>query len=350
VGIRGQHLTETRRAEIKEAIRTAPADTVFTELAERFNVHKTTVYALKRELTNESKPATFPSFVVDGDDEEPIEEIIRRMERNFTRSKAARDQKRWFRVEVPDDKPVGILFFGDPHLDDNGCNWPVLKRHVQLCKETPGLYGANIGDTTNCWGGKLVRLYANQDTSVRTARRLAEWFLLESEVRWLLWLMGNHEHMGDGGPVLEEMNRRYGTTTIPMLDWKADFILSVGGAEFKVSAAHDFPGNSMWNPVHGVVKAAKFGDQIDVLVCGHKHNWAISQWELAEQGNAPLMVRARGYKHMDEHGTRHGFGDQEEGQAVLVIFDPASKSRAGRVHAFVDVDRGADVLTYLRSR
>lgn len=349
MGIVGRHLNDDTRNEIRAALRADP-DANLNALARTFGCAKNTIYGIKREVANENKPVAFPSFVEEGDDEEPIQDIIGRMERNFARAKTARDKKRWFRVDIPDNKPVGILFYGDPHLDDNGCNWPVLKRHVQLCKETPGLYGANIGDTTNCWGGKLVRLYANQDTSVRTARRLAEWFLLDSGVRWLLWLMGNHEHMGDGAPVLEEMNRRYGTAAIPMLDWQADFILSVGGTEFKISAAHDFKGASMWNPVHGAVKAAKFGDQIDLLVCGHKHEWAVSQWELPEQGNAPLMVRARGYKHLDEYATRHGFGENEEGQAILVIFDPASKSQAGRVQAFVDVERGADVLTYLRSR
>jgi len=292
---------------------------------------------------------TFPDFVRDGDDEEPITDVIDRMARNFTRAKTARDQKRWFRIGLPDDKPVGILFVGDPHLDDNGCNWPVLKRHVELCAETDGLYAVNIGDTTNCWGGRLVRLYANQDTSVKTARRLAEWFMLGSGVRWLLWLLGNHEHMGDGGPLLAEMNKRYGTNAIPLLDWKADFVLGFpGGEEFRISCAHDFPGSSMWNPNHGAVKAASFGDNVDLFVCGHLHNWAVSQWEFGEKGTAPLMVRVRGYKHLDSYATRIGKHEQEEGQSILVVIDPQSPSRAGRVVSFVDVERGVKYLNMLR--
>lgn len=305
--------------------------------------------AIQAQMASETKPVTFPDFVADGDEEEPIDEVIARMERNFTRAKTARDKKKWFRIGMPNDKPVGILFVGDPHVDDDGCNWPLLRHHANLCATTPGLYGVNIGDTTNCWGGRLVRLYANQDASVKTARRLAEWLMLDSGIRWLLWLLGNHEHMGDGGPLLAEMNKRHGTNAIPLLDWQADFILAFpGGAEFKVSCAHDFPGNSMWNPNHGAVKAARFGANIDLLVHGHLHNWAISQWELAEQGSAPLMVRTRGYKHLDPHATRIGAHEQEEGQSILVIFDPAAKSRAGRVQAFVDIDRGAEYLRFLR--
>lgn len=345
----GQHWTPELRSQVELELKTSGDSP--TEVARRLKVNRGTVYKVARELGAEQRNERIelPDFD-ELEEDEPVEEIIDRMSRNFTRAKAARDKKRWFRVGVKESKPIGILAFGDPHLDDNGCNWPVLKRHAELCRTTDGLYGINIGDTTNCWGGRLVRLYANQDTSVKTARRLASWFMLESGIQWILWLLGNHETMGDGGPVLEEMNRRYGTQAMPLLDWAADFVLAFpNGVEIKVSCAHNFPGNSMWNPNHGAVKAARFGDGIDVLIHGHLHNWAISHWELAEQGSAPLMVRVRGYKHHDDHAVHIGAHEQEEGQAILIIFDPNAKSRAGRVQAFVDIERGVEVLNYLRS-
>jgi hypothetical protein len=277
------------------------------------------------------------------------EDIIALQTKRYEARKSSHDAHTWFPVTVNDDKPIGILWFGDPHLDDNGCNWPALKRHTDICRTTPGLYGVNIGDTTNCWGGRLIRKYADQDTSAKTARRLAEWFLLNSGVSWLIWLYGNHEHMGDGSHVLGEMAKRYGTTAIVMHDWEARFVVKFpNGENFKIFAAHDFPGNSMWNPLHGHVKAARFANGIDLCVAGHKHNWGISQWELAEQATAPLMVRCRGYKHMDDFARRIGANEQEEGQAVLTIFNPNASCRAGRIQAFVDVDAGADYLTFLR--
>ena len=285
------------------------------------------------------------------DEDAPIEDIIGLMSKRFETRKASHDAHTWFPVKVKDDTPIGLLWFGDPHLDDNGCNWPALQQHVDICKNTPGLYGVNIGDTTNCWGGRLIRKYADQDTSVKTARRLAEWFLLNSGVNWLVWLYGNHEHMGDGSHVLGEMAKRFGTRKIVMHDWEARFILQFpGGVECKIFAAHDHPGNSMWNPLHGNVKAARFGAGVDLVVNGHKHNWGISQWELADQGTAPLMIRTRGYKHMDDFARRIGHADQEEGQSILTVFNPKASIRAGRVQAFVDVASGADYLTWLRKK
>lgn len=295
-----------------------------------------------------SPPPAFPEFP---EEDVPVEEIIDHMSRRFEKRKASHDAHTWFPIKFKDDRPIGILLMGDPHVDDNGCDWPTLKRHAELCRDTDGLYAVNIGDTTNCWGGRLVRKYADQDTSAKTARRLAEWLLIGSGIRWLVWLYGNHEHMGDGMSVLAEMAKRYGTKKVVMHDWEARFILAFpNGCEIRVNAAHDFPGNSMWNPLHGPVKAAKFGDRVDLLACGHKHNYAVSQWEMPEGGVTPLMIRTRGYKFLDDFARKIGHYDQQEGQSVLVVVDPTAKTKAGRLTAFVDVEEGAAYLAFKRAR
>lgn len=310
--------------------------------------------AVKRGIELEpSKPSIeYPDAIMDpSSGEEPIEEVIERLTRNFERAKKHHDRLRWFPIKVSEQKPIGILCVGDPHLDDNGCNWPVLRQHVEIAKSNKGIYAINIGDTGNDWGGRLIKKYADQDTSVHTARRLVEWFLLDSGMPWLVWLHGNHQHMSDSAALHEQMNRRYGTKRVPMIDWEARFTIQFpNGAEFKVNATHDFPGNSMWNPIHGAVKAARFGNDIDLLVCGHRHNWAISQWEQAEQSNTPLMIRVRGYKHMDDYARRIGKYEQDEGQAILVVLDPNATTKAGRMMAFVDIEKGANYLNTLREQ
>src|SRR5690606_27604500 len=120
--------------------------------------------------------------------------------RNFERAKRSHDAREWFEIKINDPKPIGLLFVGDVHIDDNGCNWPILRRHAEISKNTSGLYAVNIGDSANCWGGRLIKKYADQETSVHTSRRLVEWLLLDSGFRWLVWLMGNHEPMGDAAP------------------------------------------------------------------------------------------------------------------------------------------------------
>lgn len=299
-----------------------------------------------------AKPPTvaveFPDFP---DDDIPANDIIDVLVRRFEKKRASFDAHTWFPIRLRENKPIGLLVVGDPHLDDSGCNWPLIRQHVDICKRTDGMYAINIGDATNSWGGRLIKKYADQDTSLKTARRLVEWYLLESGMRWLVWLYGNHEHMGDGGPLLAQMAKRYGTNKLAMHDWEARFSLNFpNGAQARIFAAHDFAGNSMWNPLHGPVKAAMFGNDIDALLCGHKHNWAMSQWELPEQDVSPLMVRVRGYKFMDDYARRIGKLEQKDGAAILVVVDPTARLQAGKVTGFVDVEQGADYLTWLRSR
>lgn len=291
---------------------------------------------------------SFPEFP---SDDIPVERIIDMMEERSALRKQSYEAHTWFPVKVTEKKPIGLLWFGDPHLDDNGADWALIKHHAKLCQDTPGLYGANIGDTTNNWGSKLAHLYSNQDTSVKTARRLAEWFMLDSGIRWALWLIGNHDAWGDGAAILDLMAKKHKTQKIITHDWEARFVMQFpGGHEVRINAAHDFAGNSMWNPLHGAVKTAKQGDHIDLLVCGHKHNWAISQWEMAAQGNIPVMIRVKGYKTYDKYSQRLGHYEQKEGSAILTILNPYAKNASGRVLAFADVDSGAEYLTWLRSQ
>lgn len=290
----------------------------------------------------------FPEFPVD---DIPIEKVLDLMEERSQLRMQSYEAHTWFPVKIKDTRPMGILWFGDPHLDDNGCDIKLIRRYAELCATTDGLYGANIGDSSNNWSGRLAALYAKQDTSQKTARRLVEWFMLHSGIRWALWLVGNHDAWGDGADILALMAAKHRTQKIVCHDWEARFVLQFkNGCEIRINAAHDFPGNSMWNPLHGAVKTAKQGDRIDLLVCGHLHNWAISQWEMAAQGNIPVMIRVKGFKTYDQYAQRLGHYEQKEGAAILTVIDPTAPTKAGRVTAFADVETGVEFLRWLRSR
>jgi len=307
--------------------------------------------AKERGLDQEGRSEDELIFPVFPSDDLPVEKLIDHMVERSKLRKQSYEAHTWFPVKVKENKPIGILWFGDPHLDDNGCDWELIKHHAHLCKTTPGLYGANIGDSSNNWGSRLAHLYANQDTSVKTARRFVQWFMLDSGIKWLIFLLGNHDVWGDGAEIMAQMALKHKSQKVPLHDWEARFVLQFPNGEgIRVNAAHDFAGSSMWNPLHGAVKTAKQGDHIDLAVCGHLHNWAISQWEMAAQGNIPVMIRVKGYKTYDKYAQRLGHYEQKEGSAILTVLDPNARTRAGRVVPFADVDAGAKFLTWLRQK
>lgn len=295
------------------------------------------------DLLDDSDPIELPEFP---EDDISAEEIIDIQRRRFQKRKASYAAHTWFPVKVKDDKPIGVLWFGDPHVDDNGCDWDTLTRHINICKSVPGVYGANIGDTTNCWGGRLIRKYADQDASLKTARKMAKWFMLDAGIRWLIWLHGNHEHMGDGVGILTEMARTCGTARIPMHDWEARFrLVFPNKKELRINAAHDFAGNSQWNPIHGPMKEGQMGVDADLYVCGHKHNSAIFQFPNAKRDRFQTFIRTRGYKFFDDYARRLGKAEQEDGCGILTIV-----RQDGHPAAYMDVEEGAEYLTWLRKK
>jgi hypothetical protein len=337
--------------QAKEAIAAFQKYGTKTEAAKALGIPVTTFRSRLEEATR--RGVSVPKepvieYPVFPDDDIPISDIIGHLSKRFEKRQASHNAHTWFTVKVKDRKPIGVLFFGDPHLDDNGANWPVLTRHTDLCRNVDGLYGANIGDTTNNWAGRLVHLYSKQDTSLKTAQKLAAWFMLDSGVKWLVWLIGNHDAWNDGAGVLAQMGKRFGTQQIVCHDWEARFILQFpGGEQFRVHAAHDFKGHSMWNPMHGPLKMSKLGAEADLFVCGDKHNWGIFRYENAERGLTQTMLRVRGYKFLDDY-TRHlGITEQQGGCSILTIFDPA---KPGVVQAYDNIEQGAEYLTWLRSR
>jgi hypothetical protein len=305
---------------------------------------------LEREKKRDAKtkaeapaPITFPKF---SNPNAPIKQVIGRLAEDQARKAKRAAEEKWFRVHVRDKRPIGILWFGDPHLGTS-TNWDALNRHVKHCATVKGLYGANIGDTTNNWVGSLMRLAAEEDISRKTERRLAKWFLSEAGITWFLWLMGNHDEWNEGADILRLMDIH---NRVPMFDWSAKIeLVFPNRVKIRVHAAHDFPGNSMWNSTHAPARAPRMlGGGADLYACGHKHTWGIQQFEMPDAGKCPTAIRVRGYKTGDHYAKRLGFPEDENGFSILTIFDPTA-GPAGRVLSFADVDQGVKVLRSLRN-
>lgn len=297
----------------------------------------------KMEASRPIETPTLPDFP---DDDIPVSEIVDLMCRRFERRSEHKASKKWFRIEMPSDQPFAVLWWGDPHIDSNGANWPLIREHAQLAQH-PGVYSANIGDTLDNWpsGSRLMALYAHSDTSVETAHKLARWFIRESGIRWLVWLFGNHDSWI--GHTSSDWVRELGGSKIAFEDWGAQFVICCpGGAEFRIWAAHDFPGHSMYNTLHGGQKAAMMKAEADLYVCGHKHCWAIHREENAERGFTYSIIRARGYKHIDSYADKLGYASQRHGSSVLTVFDPENS----RHYNFEHPEDGILFLDALRAR
>jgi hypothetical protein len=275
-------------------------------------------------------PAPEIKFPAVPEDDIPISEIIRLNTRRAEKRIAAAAAKREQTITIGNAEPCAIAFVGDPHLDDDGCDWPLLMRHIEMMQR-PHVYAVNVGDTTNNWTGRLMRLYAEQETSRKTARKLAKWFLTESGVKWLVWVMGNHDAWESGSDILRLMN----TTGIVMDDWSARFSVQwANGLEVPFWVAHDFPGTSQWNRMHGLMKAAMMRGGAAVYAAGHRLVSGLHWEPLEDKDAAYWALRSKGYKALDSHAVRIGYGHTDDGQTTAVVVNPREKDPREVVQGF----------------
>ena len=99
--------------------------------------------------TKEASDLIFPDLP---SSELPAEQLIEQACKRFEGHQEARDARRWMEIKVKSNKPIGVAFVGDPHIDNNGCNWPLLRRDIKILEDTEGLYAVNVGDLVDNWG------------------------------------------------------------------------------------------------------------------------------------------------------------------------------------------------------
>lgn len=165
----------------------------YAEAARKLGVARSTMqYHINQAgLDQKHEMVAMPSFVVDGDEEESIDSLLSRRRQAFDRKIKAAQARRWFPIQVRETKPYALLIFGDPHLDNEGANWPLLDKHIAIAN-MDGVYSANIGDSTDNWPwtGRLAKLWSENDMSNKSAKKLASWFMFDAGIKWLVWLPG----------------------------------------------------------------------------------------------------------------------------------------------------------------
>ena len=279
----------------------------------------------------------------------PIDELIQQRIRGYELRAAHEEASRLIRVRISESKPIGILHFGDPHLDNPGTDLRLVKAHAELVRDTPGLYGASVGDTTDNWIGRLAMQWAEQGITQHDSWRLAEWFIGLVGKKWLYLVGGNHDAWSGSGDPLKWISAQAGAM---YQDSEVRIGLQFPGKlQVRINCRHDFAGSSQWNPAHGPMKALFLGVRDHLAIAGHKHESAYGVLKDPDSGVTMHAVKVASYKIWDRYAKTRGFRDQTLSPCALTVIDPRKpETHPDLLKVFWDPFEGADYLGWLRSR
>jgi hypothetical protein len=86
--------------------------------------------------------------------------------------------------------------------------------------------------------------------------------------------------------------------------WEAKVNLRAAGDSWKVHAAHDFKGSSIWNKAHGALRTSLLVSDAELYVSGHRHDWVTQSFERSGKGTVAHLAMVRGYKWFDSWARR----------------------------------------------
>jgi hypothetical protein len=274
-----------------------------------------------------------------------IDELIQDKLKESERVIAADEARELIPVKINIDGPFGLLVFGDPHVDDPGCDFALLKSHIELAQKHDHILAGNIGDLANNWVGRLARLYADQSVTAREGWTLVEWMV--KSVNWLFIIAGNHDcWTGSGDPVAwfsKQSGSMYEEHGV-----RLELHHPGSGIKTRIHARHDFPGHSIWNNMHGPKRELVAGFRDHILIAGHRHIGG-DEGTVSPDGTCAQLVRVSGYKRADAYARQLGLKKMPIHPAALIIIDPREpETSRARAWCAPTVELGVKLLNEIR--
>lgn len=278
-----------------------------------------------------------------------IGELLDRRRKEFKRVDAARTARKLVEVKVKIDGPFAVAHFGDPHVDDPGCDIEKLERHLAIVNKNEALFAGNVGDYTNNWVGRLAHLHSQQTTTAKEAWVLAEW--LFNSTKWLFCVGGNHDAWSGDRDPLQWIAKQHQHGALYEPTGVRLNLVTPNGRAFRINARHDFKGHSMWNTVHGPSKAVQLGWRDHIASAGHKHTSGYQVLKDPSSGLITHAIRVAAYKTHDKYAIAEGFPDGNIFCCPVTIIDPRYADDDARcITTIFEPETASDFLRFLRKR
>lgn len=176
-------------------------------------------------------------------------------------------------VTIEDEQPIMVVFFSDLHVGHTECNMSLLRCDLELIKNTPGVYVILGGDLAD----NVVTSVANrgmhheQLAPVRIQQVLIDRMSEYIKEKTLAMLLGNHEAWSISSADYDPIAYIAQKVACPYLGAHGFVNVNLGGAEYRLLAAHQFRMRSGFNLTHQAKRLEDFMGEADATFTGHTH-------------------------------------------------------------------------------
>lgn len=242
-----------------------------------------------------------------------------------------------------DGLPIGISIFSDLHCGDSGVTYDLLDRHVQLVRDTPGMYCVLNGDELNNFLGALS--WAGRGDLVQNEQQwqMVEALLEELRAKILTVTRGNHNLWNNrhgGADMQGRILSRFGLLDIGE---GAKLYLSVGEQLYTLMLRHRFRRESANNPGNAIIAMHDEFGPFDIGVIGHVHVAAVG-WQF-KQDHMIGWIRPGSYKVVDDYAESLGFPHAVPLSPAVILFPDRKKFRI-----YADIGDACEDLAVYRQR
>lgn len=107
----------------------------------------------------------------------------------------------------------------------------------------------------------------------------------------------------------------------------------------------------MWNPAHGVMRAARMGIRDNILVGGHTHITGSGTEVCPMTRKISHCFQIGSFKRVDDYVDQLGLHDGNSSPALALIIDPSrDDADPEMVKHYYDPEVAADYLAFLRRK
>jgi hypothetical protein len=279
----------------------------------------------------------------------PIAKIIEKQKSAFSRKKAAGGWRNIHWIDLAFDGPFMISFLGDEHVDDDGTDLEDLEYWISHLDVENRKYGFSLGDWSNNWLRFLGFLWGQQEVTDDESFELVKHYVDLAGPHLVGSVGGNHDKWNGGERALQAALREHGVPHKPD-GLRIGFRQPGAKNPVTIGARHNFPGTSIYNAAHGVMRAALFGWRDDVLVGGDKHISGNTRVKDPDNGRLTMCEQVASFKKHDRYADECGFQDKHVTPAVAFVFRPwLEQTDPRRVTRFDDPADASAFLELVRA-